>query len=102
MVGATASLESKTVVAERRKSLRDIREDLFAYLQKKNIGFIPGETNCFMLDAKRPAADFIKAMQAENVYVGRVWPVWPTYSRITIGTSDDMAKFKTALEKVLT
>jgi histidinol-phosphate aminotransferase len=101
MVGATASLEVKTLVLERRTNLRAVREDVFAFLQKKNIGFVPGETNCFMLDAKRPAAEFIKAMQAENVYVGRVWPVWPTFSRITVGTTEEMARFKAAVEKVM-
>ena len=102
MVGATASLEVKTLVAERKMNLRAVREDLFTFLRTKNVGFIPGETNCFMLDAKRPAGEFIKAMRAENVYVGRVWAVWPTYSRISIGTPEEMAKFKLAVEKVLT
>jgi histidinol-phosphate/aromatic aminotransferase/cobyric acid decarboxylase-like protein len=101
MVGATASLEVKTLVPERRANLRAVREDVFAFLRKKNIGFVPGETNCFMLDTKRPAAEFIKAMQVENVYVGRVWPVWPTFSRISVGTPEEMAKFKAAVEKVM-
>jgi histidinol-phosphate aminotransferase len=100
MVGATASLGVKTLVTERRTNLRAVREDVFAFLQKKSIGFVPGETNCFMLDARRPAAEFIHAMQAENVYVGRVWPVWPTFCRITVGTAEEMAKFKAAVEKV--
>jgi histidinol-phosphate/aromatic aminotransferase/cobyric acid decarboxylase-like protein len=54
-----------------------------------------------MLDTKRPAKEYVKAMQAENVYVGRVWPAWPTYSRITVGTADEMAKFQAATLKVL-
>jgi histidinol-phosphate aminotransferase len=97
MVGATASLQVKNLVAERKANLRMIREDLFAFLQTKNISFVPGTASCFMLDAKRPAADFVNAMQARNIYVGRGWPAWPTYSRISIGTPEEMAKFKTAL-----
>jgi histidinol-phosphate aminotransferase len=34
------------------------------------------------------------------VIVGRTWQSWPTKSRITIGSADDMAKFKAAFEKV--
>jgi histidinol-phosphate aminotransferase len=101
MVGATASLQVKTLVPARRTNLRAVREDVFEFLQQKNIRFVPGETNCFMLDAKRPAAEFIKAMQAENVYVGRSWPIWPTFSRITVGTPEEMARFKSAAEKVM-
>jgi histidinol-phosphate aminotransferase len=101
MAGATASLESKTVVPERKTNMKNLREDVFSFLQKNNIAFVPSESNCFMLDTKRPAGEFVKAMQAEKIYVGRVWPAWPTYSRITIGTPAEMAKFQTALLKVM-
>lgn len=101
MVGATASLKVKTLVAERRKMIRDIREDVFSFLEKNNYSFVPSVSNCFMLDVKRPAKHFVKAMQKEKIYVGRAWPVWPTHTRITIGTREEMAKFKTALVKVM-
>ena len=101
MVGATTSLKVKNLVPERKKNMRAVREDVFSFLSKKNIGFIPSDSNCFMLDAKEPAGKFMKAMQAEKIYVGRVWPAWPTYSRITIGTTEEMAKFKMAVSKVL-
>jgi histidinol-phosphate aminotransferase len=101
MVGATASLKSKTVVPERRKIVKDIREDVFAYLQKHNFSFVPSESNCFMFDTKMPARKMINAMRKEKIYIGRVWPVWPTFARVTIGTRDEMAKFKTALLKVM-
>jgi histidinol-phosphate aminotransferase len=101
MVGATASLKVKNLVPERRKIIKDVREDVFAFLQKNNITFIPSVTNCFMLDAKMPARRLINAMKKEKVYIGRVWPVWPTYARITVGTKEEMAKFKTALLKAM-
>jgi len=101
MVAATASLKSKTVVPERKKIVKDIREDVFSYLEKNNFSFIPSVSNCFMLDTKMPARRLINALQKEKVYIGRVWPVWPTYARVTIGSKDEMAKFKTALLKVM-
>jgi hypothetical protein len=33
----------------------------------------------------------------DTVYIGRVWPAWPTYARVSIGTKEVMVKFKTAL-----
>jgi histidinol-phosphate aminotransferase len=101
MVGATASLKSKTVIAERRKIVKDIREDVFAYMQKHNFSFVPSVSNCFMFDTKMPARKMINALRKEKIYIGRVWPAWPTYARVTIGTREDMAKFKTALVKVM-
>jgi histidinol-phosphate aminotransferase len=101
MVAATASLKSKTLVPERRKLIKDIREDVFSFLDKNGFGYLPSVSNCFMLDVKMPAKRFMKAMQKEKIYVGRAWQVWPTHSRITIGTREEMAKFKTALVKVM-
>lgn len=101
MVGATASLKVKTLVPERRKIIKDIREDMFSFLEKNKIEFVPSVSNCFMLNAKMPARRLVNAMQKEKIYIGRVWPAWPTHARISIGTKDEMAKFKTALLKVM-
>lgn len=101
MVGATASLRVKHLVADRRKAMRDIREDTFSFLASHNIGFIPSNSNCFMLDAKRPGGEFVSAMAKQNVFVGRVWSAMPNHSRITVGSADDMAKFKQAVLKAM-
>jgi histidinol-phosphate aminotransferase len=42
----------------------------------------------------------IAAMQAKKVYIGRAWPAWPTYVRITVGTAQDMQAFQTAFLEV--
>jgi histidinol-phosphate aminotransferase len=99
MVGATASLKVTTLVAERRKTIGDIRVDTLNFLAANNIEFIPSESNKFMMNAKRPGMDFYKAMAREKIYIGRVWPVWPTWVRVTVGTKEEMAKFKTACLK---
>jgi histidinol-phosphate aminotransferase len=44
----------------------------------------------------------VTAMAKQNVFVGRVWQAMPNHSRITVGTADEMAKFKQAVLKVLT
>lgn len=100
MVGATASLKNKTLVADRRKIMGDVREETFAFLTKKNVEFIPSESNCFMLNAKRPGREFFEGMAAQKVYIGRTWKVWPTWVRVTVGTHDEMQKFQQAFEKV--
>ncbi len=100
MVGATASLRVKNLVAERRKVMGDIREDTFSWLTSKNIEFIPSESNCFMMNVKRSGKEFGVDMAKEKVYIGRPWPVWPTWVRVTVGSKEDMAKFKEAFTKV--
>lgn len=100
MVGATASLKLKNLVPERRKIMGDTREDVFNWLSARNVSFIPSESNCFMIDVKRPGKEFYNDMAAQKVYIGRVWPAWPTYVRVTVGTREEMAKFKEAFAKV--
>jgi histidinol-phosphate aminotransferase len=101
MVGATASLKVKNLVPERRRAVKDVREDVFAFLQKNNVTFVPSVSNFFMLDAKTPARRLVEAMKKEKIYIGRVWPTWPTYARVSVGTKEEMARFKTALLKVM-
>jgi histidinol-phosphate aminotransferase len=101
MVGATASLNVKNLVPERRKIIADIRNDVFDWMTRKNYSFIPSVSNKFMVDVKRPGQEFMQAMAQEKVYIGRVWPIWPTRVRVTVGSREDMEKFKAAFEKVM-
>ena len=101
MVAATASLKSKSLVPERRKKIGDVREDVQSFLDKHNFKYVPSVSNKFRVDVKRPGREIIEAMMKEKVYIGRVWPSWPTYVRVSIGTQEEMNKFKTAFLKVM-
>lgn len=101
MVGATASLKVKSLVPERRKIIGQVREDVFAFLDKHNYKYVPSVSNKFMVDVGRPGAEVIDAMRAQKIYIGRVWPSWPTHVRVSIGTQEEMNKFKTAFQKVM-
>jgi histidinol-phosphate aminotransferase len=102
MVGATASLRVKDLVPSRRKIVADTRNDLFSWFEAKRIGFIPSEANMVMVDCKRPGRTVSAAMLEQKVAVGRTWPSLPQHVRVTIGTPDEMARFKTAFERVIT
>jgi histidinol-phosphate aminotransferase len=99
MVGATSSLKVKDLVTQRRKVNTDIREDTFSWLAAKNVEFIPSEANCFMVNVKRSGKDFFKDMAQQKVYIGRTWLAWPNWVRVTVGTKDEMAKFKQAFAR---
>jgi histidinol-phosphate aminotransferase len=101
VVAAIASLKSKTVVPERRKLIADTRNDVFAWMDKHNFKYVPSVSNKFMVDVKRPGRQIMDAMLAEKVSIGRVWPSWPNHVRVTIGTPEEMEKFKAAFLKVM-
>lgn len=101
LAAAVASLKDKAVVSDRAKSVAEIRDDLFAWLGKKGYGFIPSEANMVMIDGKKPGRQVTSAMLEHKVAIGRTWPALPTHVRVTIGTRDEMNKFKTGFEKLM-
>jgi len=101
LVAATASLKDPGLVPERRRINATVRQETFQWLDRNSYSYIPSESNCFLLDTKRPGKQVIDAMAQQNVFIGRIWPVMPTCVRITVGTHDEMAQFQTALQKVI-
>ena len=102
LVAASASLKHTGLVAERKKINADVREEVFQWLDRNGYSYVRSQSNCFMLDTRRPAKEVINAMAKQNVFIGRVWPAWPTYTRITVGTRPEMNQFQVAFKKVMT
>ena len=102
LVAASASLKDAQLVPERKRINAQIRSGVFAWLDRNGYSYVPSQSNCFMLDTKRAGKEVIDAMAKQNVHIGRIWPVWPTYVRITVGTAPEMEQFQTALKKVMT
>jgi histidinol-phosphate aminotransferase len=102
VVAAEASLKDARLVPERKRINAAIRQETFSWLDRNGYSYIPSQSNCFLLDTKRPGKEVIAAMAKQNVLIGRVWPVMPTYVRITVGTHDEMERFHAAFQKVMT
>lgn len=96
-----ASLRDATLVPQRRARTAATRADVIDFLTKQGYACTASESNCFMVDVKQPAAGFKDAMATFGVFIGRSWPVWPTWSRITVGTPEEMARFKQAFVQVM-
>jgi histidinol-phosphate/aromatic aminotransferase/cobyric acid decarboxylase-like protein len=101
MAAATASLKVKNLVPTRRQLIGQVREDTFNFLAKNNYKFVPSVSNCFMVDVGQPGMKVVLAMRKQDVYIGRVWPAWPNYVRVTVGTAEEMKKFQAAFSKVM-
>jgi histidinol-phosphate aminotransferase len=101
VAAASASLKDPQLVADRKRTNQQVRAATFKWLDGNGYSYIPSVANFFLLDTKRPAKEVITAMAQQNVIIGRVWPAMPTYSRITVGTSNEMEQFQAALQKVM-
>jgi histidinol-phosphate aminotransferase len=101
LAAATASLKHEHLVSDRKQSNAATRQKTFDWLASQGYAYVPSQSNCFMVDAKRPAKEVIDAMAARNVYIGRAWPVWPTHVRITVGLPSEMVAFQEAFQVVM-
>jgi histidinol-phosphate aminotransferase len=73
------------------------------HLEKRKMTLIRTDANMFMIDWRsRRAPDMQAAFRTQSVEIGRSWPIWPTVSRVTVGSMDDMDAFCAALDKVWT
>jgi histidinol-phosphate aminotransferase len=101
VAAATASLKDAQLVPERRASNRSVRQQCFDWLERNGYTYIPSESNCFMVDVKRPGRQVQEAMARGNVFIGRTWPCMPNWVRITVGTQEEMDKFQVAFQRVM-
>jgi histidinol-phosphate aminotransferase len=101
LVAAKASLLDKDLITERKKRIGDIRVETLAWLKTEGHAATPSESNCFMVETGRPGKEVLAALAAKQMYVGRIWPAWPTQLRVTVGTKEEMAAFKTAFKEVM-
>jgi histidinol-phosphate aminotransferase len=99
---ALVSLQDPELVPLRRKIIGDTRRDTIAWLKTNGYKVIGDpQTNCFMIDTGRSGRGVFSAMVKQNVYIGRTWPIWPNAVRVTVGTPEEMAKFKVAFKTVM-
>ena len=99
---ATASLTAAPLIAARRAEMVQARGIALDHLRARNIVVKPTSANMIMIDWKtRPAKDVQAAFRAQSVEIGRSWPIWPTVSRVTVGSATEMKAFCMALDKVL-
>jgi histidinol-phosphate aminotransferase len=97
LVCGTASLTAADLIAQRRAEMVKVRGGTLALLDKRGIAYIPPQANFFMVDWKKPARNMQKAFSDKGVEIGRSWPVWPTMSRVTVGSAAEMDAFNKAL-----
>ncbi len=104
IVGARAVVaalnDRETIVRDRRASLARTRRDLCGWLRERGLKFIEPHANFIMIDVGRNAREFIQAMPKLGVAPGRPFPPLTNMLRVSIGTDQEMAKFREVFWKV--
>ncbi len=99
---ATASLTASDLIKARRAEMQEARGMTIAFLEKRGLKVFPTNANMFMIDwQKKPATAMQAAYRTQSVEIGRSWPIWPTVSRVTVGSMEEMRDFCRATDAVI-
>jgi histidinol-phosphate aminotransferase len=102
LAAAKHSLLDANLVPMRKKLTADTRKDTIAWLRANGFKVLgDSQTNCFMVETGRPGKAVFNAMKEKKVYIGRSWAALPTAVRVSVGTPEEMAKFKVAWMEVM-
>jgi histidinol-phosphate aminotransferase len=97
---ARASLGDKAFLADTRRRILASRRKITADLTRLGLRYAVPQGNFVFFDTGMPLARFTELMKARNILVGRLFPPYETWCRITIGTEAEVAAFIDALHHV--
>jgi histidinol-phosphate aminotransferase len=99
--GVVAALaDRQNILPGRKAAMSKTRGELCAWLKERNLRFIEPQANFIMIDVGRNAREFISQMPKLGVAPGRPFPPLDNMLRVTIGTDQEMAKFRDVFWKV--
>jgi histidinol-phosphate aminotransferase len=69
------------------------RDEFMRQASTRKLKVIPSSTNFVMMNANRPVRSVIDHFKKNNVLIGRPFPPLDTYTRISLGTPEQMKEF---------
>lgn len=101
MRAARASLADKAFLTDCRQRIIASRRRITSELSRLGLGFAEPQGNFVFFDTGMPLQRFSEQMRARNILVGRYFPPFDSWCRITIGTEPEVAAFLTALRATI-
>jgi histidinol-phosphate aminotransferase len=98
---APASLTDTAFLADTRRRILASRARITAELRRLNLRYAEPEGNFIFFDTGVPHAKFKEGMKARNILVGRYFPPFSTWCRVTIGTESEVDTFLAELPGAL-
>lgn len=100
LAAGLASLREPNLLPRRKTENTRIRKQTMAWLQAHGHACLPAQANCFMVQVGGSGKAFAEAMASAGVRIGRSWPAWPDRVRVSVGTAEEMARFREVFAQV--
>jgi histidinol-phosphate aminotransferase len=101
MRAARASLGDKVFLSDCRRRIIASRQRLTREFSRLGLRYAAPQGNFVFFDTGMPLQHFTQQMSARNILVGRYFPPFDTWCRITIGTESEVHAFLTALGEIV-
>jgi histidinol-phosphate aminotransferase len=101
MRAARASLGDRAFLQDCRRRIIASRQRITRELSRLGLGFAEPQGNFVFFDTGMPLARFAEQMTARNILVGRYFPPFDHWCRVTIGTEAEVQAFLTALSEIV-
>ena len=98
--GALASLGDAQFLADCRQRILASRTRITSELTRVKLRYAEPQGNFVFFDTGMPLTRFTSLMRERNILVGRLFPPFDTWCRITIGTEPEVAAFLRALREL--
>ncbi|MBS0418535.1 MAG: histidinol-phosphate aminotransferase family protein [Proteobacteria bacterium] len=98
MRAARASLGDEAFLTDTRRRIIASRKRITDELQRLGRTYARSQTNFVFFDTGAPLAQFDHFMKTRNILVGRLFPPYNNWCRITIGTEPETAAFLQGLQ----
>jgi len=101
IAAASASLRAADYVPRVRSAITSQREGWFRLLRELHIRHTASTANFIFIRTGLPHADFAAAMLEHGVIIGRAFPPYDDWARISIGLPAENARAQAAVHKIL-
>lgn len=102
LTAASASLRDPAHIDRVRAQVAAERAKWYALLDGLRLRHTEARANFVFFDAGRPHAEVAKALLAQGVSIGRAFPPYQTWVRITIGLPQENARAQAAVRRLFT
>jgi histidinol-phosphate aminotransferase len=98
LVAAIASYQDTAFMTHSRSMIRACMTMTFKALDELGLAYTKSQANFLMFDTGKPMREFMTAMRARNIAVGRPFRPYDTWCRVSMGKLDQMPLFVEALK----
>jgi histidinol-phosphate aminotransferase len=99
--GAIASLQDEAFQAMSREKMAAGRQLIYGLCDEMGMRYADAQTNFVFFHTGKPIQEFQKAMYDKGILIGRPFPPFLDWARVSIGLEEDMQQFAVAMREVM-